>query len=193
MEPNEKETGSSTDRAVNGIPGLRGTEHIGFTVPNLDEAVSFFRDVIGCEIFYSFGPFKDPEGDWMSVNLDVHPRAEVHQIVLVRCATGANFEIFEYEAPDQVRRMPKMSDHGGTHIALYVDDIDRAIDYLKSKGVRMLGEKKEGIGPEAGEGSYFIHFLTPWGMVLELVSFPKGKVYMEDRGRHLWRPDDPTR
>ena len=31
------------------FPGLRGTEHIGFTVPDLDEAARFFVDVIGCE------------------------------------------------------------------------------------------------------------------------------------------------
>ena len=30
-----------------GLPGLRGTEHIGFTVPDLDEAHRFFVDVIG--------------------------------------------------------------------------------------------------------------------------------------------------
>jgi catechol 2,3-dioxygenase-like lactoylglutathione lyase family enzyme len=38
-----------------GIPGLRGTEHIGFTVPDLDEAERFFVDVIGCQLVYS-GP-----------------------------------------------------------------------------------------------------------------------------------------
>ena len=40
-----------------GIPGLRGTEHIGFTVPDLEEATRFFVDVIGCELIYTLGPF----------------------------------------------------------------------------------------------------------------------------------------
>ncbi len=31
----------------NGLPGLRGTDHIGFTVPDLDAAVEFFTHVIG--------------------------------------------------------------------------------------------------------------------------------------------------
>ena len=30
-----------------GLPGLAGTDHVGFTVPDLDEAVRFFVDVIG--------------------------------------------------------------------------------------------------------------------------------------------------
>ena len=41
-----------------GMPGLRGTDHIGFTVPDLAQAVDFFVNVIGCEKFYDLGPFK---------------------------------------------------------------------------------------------------------------------------------------
>ena len=59
-------------------------------------------------------------------------------------------------------------------------------------GVLLLGARKDGIGREAGEGSYFVHFIIPWGMMLELVSFPHGKEYMKGPRRHLWRPDDPT-
>jgi len=44
--------------AAGGIPGVRGGDHLGITVPKLDEAVSFFVDVIGREAFYKLGPFK---------------------------------------------------------------------------------------------------------------------------------------
>ena len=152
---------ASTGRASEGLPGLRGTEHIAFTVPDLDEAVDFFQDVSGCEVFYRIGPFEDAEGDWFAENLNVHPRAKIPEGCLLRCATGANFEVFEYESPDQVRRMPKMSDYGGTHIAFYVEDMDAAIAHLESKGVKVPGAKKDGIGVEAGDGSYWAHFLTP--------------------------------
>ncbi len=56
------------------LPGLRGTEHIGFTVPDLDQAERFFVDVIGCEMVYSLGPFIRQD-DWMSTQLNVHPRS----------------------------------------------------------------------------------------------------------------------
>jgi hypothetical protein len=36
--------------ADSGLPGLLGTEHIGFTVPDLDEATRFCVDIIGCEV-----------------------------------------------------------------------------------------------------------------------------------------------
>ena len=32
-----------------GLPGLAGGDHIGITVPNLDAALAFFVEVIGCE------------------------------------------------------------------------------------------------------------------------------------------------
>ena len=70
--------------------------------------------------------------------------------------------------------------------------MEAANTHNESKGVKVLGGKKDGIGVEAGDGSYWAHFLTPWGMLLELVSFPNGKDYMKDSERHLWRPDNPT-
>jgi catechol 2,3-dioxygenase-like lactoylglutathione lyase family enzyme len=175
---------------MSGVPGLRGTEHIAFTVPDLDQAVAFFVDVLGCEHFYDMGPFSDPEGTWMQDNLDIHPRAEIPRFSLLRCANGANFEVFEYTSPDQVQRWPRMSDHGGMHVAFYVDDMDSALSYLREKGVRVLGEgKKDGIGPEAGEESSFAHFLTPWGQLLEFVSYPNGREYFTTTERRMWRPD----
>jgi catechol-2,3-dioxygenase len=45
------------------VPGFRGIDHIGLTVPNLEEAVDFFVNVIGCEDFFlnKAGPF---DNDW---------------------------------------------------------------------------------------------------------------------------------
>ncbi len=83
-----------------GLPGLRGTDHIGFTVPDLDEAVTFFVDVLGCEAFYDLGPFQS-DTDWMATHLDVHPRTVMKRLRFLRCRHGSNFELFEYDAPDQ--------------------------------------------------------------------------------------------
>ena len=169
-----------------GLPGLRGTDHIGFTVPNLEEAVDFFVNVLGCEPFHYLGPFQS-DGDWMQTHLNVHPRAVMKRLRFLRCKNGTNFEIFEYESPDQNRTQPKNSDIGGHHLAFYVDDIDVAIKYLKDKGVRILGEPTvRNTGPHAGQT--WIYFLTPWGMQLELVSFPNGKGYEKDTPKRLWHP-----
>lgn len=174
-----------------GLPGMRGTDHIGFTVPNLDAAVAFFVDIIGCEPFYELGPFQSAN-DWMQTHLNVHPRAIMRRLQFLRCANGSNFEIFEYESPDQRLQQPRNSDVGGHHLAFYVDDIDAAVAYLKAKGVRVLGEPTlRSSGPNAGQT--WVYFLAPWGMQLELVSYPGGKGYEKDTDRHLWHPAHPAK
>ena len=37
---------------MSGLPGLRGGDHVGITVPDLDQATAFLVDVLGAERFY---------------------------------------------------------------------------------------------------------------------------------------------
>jgi len=110
------------------LPGLAGVDHIGFTVPDLEQARTFLVDVLGCEYLYSLGPFvhDDPADDWMTEHLDVHPRAVMRRLHFFRLGGQAIFEVFQYEAPDQRTVQPRNSDVGGHHVALYVDDLDSA-------------------------------------------------------------------
>ena len=45
--------------SADSIPGLRGHDHTGITVPDVKAATAFFTDVIGCSHAMSFGPFSD--------------------------------------------------------------------------------------------------------------------------------------
>lgn len=173
-----------------GIPGLRGTDHIGFTVPDMDQAIRFFVDVIGCEPFFELGPLQS-DSDWMKVHLNVHPAAVARRVKFMRCGYGANFEIFEYSAPGQHRTQPLNSDVGGHHLAFYVDDIHAAIAWLRGEGVEVLGEPTvRTTGPNGGQT--WIYFLAPWGMQFELVSFPRGKGYERETDRRLWQATRPA-
>jgi catechol 2,3-dioxygenase-like lactoylglutathione lyase family enzyme len=174
-----------------GMPGLRGTDHVGLTVPDLEQATAFFVNVIGCEQFYDIGPFGSGN-DWMPTHLNVHPRAVVKKLRFFRCRNGSNYEIFEYEAPDQATQVPRNSDIGGHHLALYVDNVDAAIEHLKAHGITVLGEPTVRTeGPSAGQT--WVYFLSPWGLQFELVSFPNGKAYEHTTERRLWdtRYPDP--
>ncbi|GAA4558877.1 VOC family protein [Planotetraspora kaengkrachanensis] len=158
-----------------GLPGLSGVDHIGFTVPDLEEASRFLVDVLGCEYMYTLGPYRHDDSDWMSEHLNVHPRAVMRQLHFFRCGGQAIFEVFEYSAPDQNAALPRNSDIGGHHVALYVDDLDAAVAYLEGKGVTMLGGPTASRGPS--EGQRWVYFLSPWGMQFELVSYPGGKAF----------------
>lgn len=157
-----------------GLPGLKGVDHFGFTVPDLEVATRFLIDVLGCEYMYSLGPFQN-EGEWMHEHLNVHPRAVMQQLHFFSCGGAAIFEVFQYAAPDQREIQPRNSDIGGHHVAFYVDDLDAAVEHLKRNGVQVLADPTSSKGPS--EGQRWVYFLSPWGMQFELVSYPHGKAW----------------
>ena len=162
------------------LPGLRRVDHIGFTVPDLDQAHRFLVEVLGFEYLYSLGPFRHDD-DWMASHLAVHPRAEMNNR-FYRCGGETLLEVFEYDAPDQRRRQPRNSDIGGHHVAMYVDDLDAAVSHLREAGIEVFAGPTASKGP--AEGNRWIYFLSPWGMQFELVSYPGGKAFdREAQGR----------
>ena len=153
----------------------------------MDTTESF---LIGCEPFYELGPFDD--GEWMEITLGIDKRSVMNKLKFLRCKNGSNFELFEYSAPDQNPVQPKNSDIGGHHLAFYVDDFDAALDFLKSKGVEIMGEPTVRTSGPSG-GQTWVYFRSPWGMQLELVSYPYGKLYERDFNLKLWHPAFPDK
>ena len=175
--------------SAGGLPGMRGADHIGITVPDLQQAVDFLVNVIGCEAFYKLGPFK-AENDWMEVHLNVNPKAEIPTMQLVRCGHGTNLEVFQWSSPDQKNTPPRNSDAGGHHIAFFVDDMAKAVAHLKKHNVKMFGDPTVmGEGPSAGES--WMYFSAPWGVQMEIVSY-KAKAYEKDFKGKLWNPTAPA-
>jgi glyoxylase I family protein len=161
------------------LPGVRRVDHIGLTVPDLAEAHTFFTEVLGCEYLYRLGPFQSSD-TWMSEHLGVADDTVMRQLHFYRLGGQAIFEVFEYDAADQVGVPPRNSDVGGHHVALYVDDLDAAVAALREAGLRVLGEPTASRG--ASEGQRWVYFLSPWGLQLELVSYPGGKAFDHDPG-----------
>ena len=171
---------------MSGLPGLVGAEHAGFTVPDVDAAVRFFVEVIGCTKAYEIGPFM-ADDDWMQRQSGVDPRAVLRKLAMLRCKTGPNFEIFEYVVEPQIVVPPANSDIGGNHLGFYVQDIVAAVAYLKAQGLSVQGEV---VTMEDGpsRGLSWVYFLSPWGMQLELVSAPGGQEVTAQDPSALWSP-----
>ena len=55
---------------TDGIPGLAGIEHVGLTVPNLEEAKRFFINVIGCKLVFQGDPISS-KPEFMKTQLSV--------------------------------------------------------------------------------------------------------------------------
>lgn len=180
----------SAATAQAGIPGMLGHDHTGITVPDMDQAVTFFTDIMGCQKAMSFGPFADDKGTFMKDLLGVDPKAVIENITMMRCGFGSNIELFKYTAPDQRTLDQKNSDIGAFHIAFYVDDIKAAKAFLDEKGVATrLGPLPVEQGPAAGQS--ILYFQSPWGLQLEAITYPNGEAYEKDGGPLLWTPKNP--
>ena len=187
----ETSAGTTGPIPAQSLPGMRGVNHIGITVPDMAQAVDFFVQVLGCQKIMSFGPFRDDTGTFMQDVLGVDPRAVVEEITMLRCGFGANIELFKYTSPDQKTITQRNSDIGGHHIAIYVDDIDAAAAYLTAKGIKtLMGPLPVNDGPGAGQA--ILYFFAPWGLQLEAISFPKGMAYEKYGGPVLWSNTDPA-
>ena len=93
------------------------------------------------------------------------------ELSMLRFPPNLNIELFQWRTADQRTEHPRHSDRGGHHLCLIVDDVDQAVAHLETiPGVRVLGGRKE-VGPDSPlvAGNRWTYFLTPWGLLMELV------------------------
>jgi catechol 2,3-dioxygenase-like lactoylglutathione lyase family enzyme len=157
-----------TDGPLPRIPGIRYTDHVAFTVPNLDEAVRFFVDALGAEELYR--STRGPDAQFMPTNFAVPPDARL-TLAMLRMPPNLNVELFEWRSADRRTEPPRASDAGGHHLCFVVEDVDAALAVLRAiPGVRLLGDRKEvaGDSPRVA-GNRWSYFVTPWGLLMELV------------------------
>lgn len=182
------ETPPETPRPSGRVPTVRSVDHVSYTVPDLEQAISFFVDYLGGELIYRDGPFGRPGEDYMRRKLNVHPDA-TSLLAMLRMGRDFNLELIQYETAGQRLTVPRNSDVGGSHLALYVDDIDEAHAYLRSvPGVTLL-EGPNGVAEDSPvAGQRWFYFLTPWGMTMELTSDPAGNFYSGLPGERMAPP-----
>lgn len=166
-----------------------GIDHVGINVPDMNQAIGFFTNVLGFSPVTTLGPI--PLDDtWKKTN---HMQAATGPVTIkmIQAGTGANIELFEYKDNKGSIQHPGGDDIGASHIAFYTDNIKQSVDYLKSKGVQFLGEPF--LMPSGDtEGESWVYFLTPWGSKMELVSYPNGKGYEKNKpAKLLWSPKNP--
>jgi catechol 2,3-dioxygenase-like lactoylglutathione lyase family enzyme len=150
------------------LPGLQYVDHAAYTVPNLDEAVDFFVEILGAEELYRSQ--RGPDSSFMPTNFDV-PADAALELSMLRLPPNINVELFQWQSADQRTEHPRHSDRGGHHLCFAVDDVDTAVAHLRRvPGVRILGDRKE-VGDDSPTvaGNRWTYFVTPWGLLMELV------------------------
>lgn len=161
-------------------------DHVGFTVPDLEQAVGFFVDAFGCELVLECGPYDSVGYVWPD---EEQPEPGSLRLAILRHGSH-NLELLEYRncASSRLREPPRPAEIGSAHLALYVENIVTATEELRARpGVRILGEIiTEEDGPM--KGLDWVYVLTPWGMQLELIRWPLGMPYEQATTSRLAPP-----
>ena len=134
------------------MPLFRKIDHVGIAVPDLDEAIAFYRDTFGV----------------VSVHEEVNEAQGVREAML---AVGDGDTRIQLLAPlDESSTIAKFLGRNGPGIqqlAYTVDDIESTSDALRSRGLRLLyDEPRPGT---AGSRVNFIHPKDAGGVLVELV------------------------
>jgi len=128
-----------------------GVDHVGVAVKNLDEAIALYRDVLGFRL----------EG--------VHVLTE-RKVRVAFFSTGGetHIELLEPIGSDSpIAKFLESRGEGIQHVAVRVDDIEKALAELKNKGITLVDETPR-LGAE-GTRIAFVHPKSTRGVLLELV------------------------
>ncbi|MFY9189530.1 MAG: methylmalonyl-CoA epimerase [bacterium] len=124
-------------------------DHVGIAVSDLDKAKKFYQDVLG-------------------IKVTATEEVEEQKVITAFLPLGdSEIELLASTAPDgPIARFIEKRGEGIQHIALRVDNIDAALERLKTAGVRLIDEK-----PRRGAGGTKIAFIHPkatGGVLLEI-------------------------
>lgn len=127
-------------------------DHVGIAVPDLDEAIAFYRDTLGI----------------VSVHEEVNEEQGVREAML---AVGDGTSRIQLLAPlSESSTIAKFLDRNGPglqQLAVTVDDVEAAAATLRSRGLRLLYD-----APRRGTAGSRVNFVHPkdvGGVLLELV------------------------
>ncbi|MDM8533491.1 methylmalonyl-CoA epimerase [Clostridiaceae bacterium HSG29] len=114
-------------------------DHIGIAVKNLEETITFYRDVLGLEV----GGTEIVEEQKVKVAFLPVGDSEV--------------ELLESTTEDgPIAKFIEKNGEGLQHVAFKVENIKEAIEYMESKGMRMIDKE-----PRYGAGGAKIAFVHP--------------------------------
>lgn len=128
---------------------VKKVDHIGIAVSNLEEALKFYEEVLG-------------------MNLHGTEIVEEQKVKVAFLPIG-DTEIELLESTDKEGPIAKFIEKKGEgiqHIAYRVEDIEKELEEMKKKGIRLIDEK-----PRYGAGGAKIAFLHPQstnGVLVEL-------------------------
>lgn len=149
LEAVAKHFAQGTTRALPAATAAFPIDHLGIAVPNMEEALRFYRDALG---------------------LTVHSQetVEAEKVRVTMLPVGASrIELLESTTEDgPIGKFITKRGPGIHHLALRVPHLRETAERLKTLGIRILNEPRQGAG---GHWYVFIHPASTGGVLLELI------------------------
>lgn len=136
----------------------RGINHIGLTVPDIEEATEFFKKGLDGKIAYD-SQRKDEEprgGKHVEHILGIGEGVQIVHKRMMVFGNGPNIEMFEFENAKQ-RGPESLQDVGYTHISFYVDDFEAAVAKVRSAGGKPISESHSNTRYEDTDGNQTVY------------------------------------
>src|SRR6266508_6522784 len=112
------------------MAGLSGLHHTCYTVSDLERALRFYRDVLGCEVIAE----QEKQGGYLA-EIVGYPDAHVRMAHLRVPGADHVIELFEYLEPAGGRADVEPRNVGSSHLCFLVDDLPAYYERLRESGV----------------------------------------------------------
>jgi glyoxylase I family protein len=112
--------------------------HTGLVIRDLDQAVEFYRDVVGLTVAATW------EREGAAISQVVGYENTHLKIAFLTAADGHNLELIQYVRPSRSERVRgERNSIGATHLCFNVDDIEQTFRQIVSGGARQLNPPAE--------------------------------------------------
>ena len=180
---------TTIDEARSAAADVRGIDHVGVTVPDIDAATAFFTAAFGAVALYDVQPADAPPmaGSDTERQLGLPKGARIVHMRLLRIGASAGIELFQLEGADQAAPAG-IADLGLQHVAIHTDDIDAAASRFEAAGGTLLSDPHLLANQEDQPGNGGVYGRAPWGTLIELIQLPGGIAYRDDSSFPRWKP-----
>ncbi len=144
------------------LVAIAGVDHAGINVPDLSQAIAFFRTTFGATLESDITPGAIPDA-WKAA-FNWHQSSDLRRFVMMRLPDGTGVELFQYSGKQIGHVRPHQDDDAATHIALKTEDVPSSFKAIQKAGLKTLNEPVTN-----ADGTQWFYFLTPWGSQIELV------------------------
>ncbi len=153
---------SAPDQLHDVRPLFTAIDHVGIAVPDLDEAMAFYRDAYGMEVLHE----------------EVNEEQGVREAMVGVGATSSNPSgsciqlLAPLSAESTIAKFIDRSGPGIQQLAFRVEDVEHVAEVLRGRGLRLLYD-----APRRGTSGSRVNFIHPkdaGGVLVELVEPARG-------------------